>query len=165
MTRSELVDELLSLPEKLFNAEAALLNAEQVHRQAREALADREASLLIEGVAAKNAEMRSALLRERTESLRAAVEGTRATVEFLRLAAERERARFGALRATARLLAVDESGMLEVMEQLAKLTAVTAQANTEVRRHIAKIEEDLAAHAEAISLLLAGAGAPVEGAR
>lgn len=160
MMRSELVDELLSLPEKLFAAEAALLNAEQVHRQAKEALEDRVTSLLIEGLDGKNEAQRQALLRERTESPRADVEGSRATVEFLRLAAERERARFAALRATARLMAVDEQGNAEIIEQLALLTNLQARASVEMGQHIARIEETQAAHAEAIVRLLEVAGVP-----
>jgi hypothetical protein len=140
-SKQELIEQLLAAPARLFAAEAALLNAQQAHRQAVEALADREASLRIEGLDGNSADVRQAQLRERTENLRADVESARATVEFLRLAAENERALFSSLRAAARLAAVEDLGMAEVLEQLAKLAAVQARANVETGRHLARLEE------------------------
>ncbi len=161
LTRGELIEELLKTPERIFAAEATLLNSEQVHRQAKEALADREASLLIEGtIDGKNAELRQARLREATESLRAHVEETRAPVEFLRLAAEKEQQQLQVLRSVARLLATEESGLLEVLEQVARLNAAVAQANAELCQHIARIEETQEAHAEALVRLLSREEAP-----
>jgi hypothetical protein len=154
MTRPELLDKLLDAPKHLFSAEAGLMNAEQCHRSAKEALADREASLLIEGLDGKSADVRQAQLREKTESLRAQVEETRVHVEFMRLSAESERAKFSALRASARLMAVEDLGMAEVLEQLAKVTAAQAQANIETGRHLARLEEAQEAHARAIEGLL-----------
>lgn len=150
MTRQEVMDQLLDAPKHVFSAEAGLLNAEQCHRSAKEALADREASLMIEGLAGKNADERQARLREQTESLRAQVEETRVHVEFLRLAAESERAKFSSLRAVAKLMAVEDAGLAEVIGKLDHLQTIFAQEAAEVGMHVARLEETQEAHGEAI---------------
>ncbi len=158
MTRQELLDQLLAAPKHLFAAEAGLLNAEQCHRSAREALADREASLLISGVEGRNEPQRQAHLREQTESLRAQVEETRVHVEFLRLSAEKERAQFSSLRAVAKLMAVEDTGLAEVIGKLEQLSAVMEQAHSELGMHMARLEERQEAHEKELMGLVGSQG-------
>lgn len=109
MTRDELLFDLARLPERIREAEGALLSASRMVEHARAHLHLAEDRLLLEGLLdGKNEETRKAQLRSRTREARVAVEEAEAERDRLRVGLEYEKAKFSAARAMARLLSGEE---------------------------------------------------------
>jgi hypothetical protein len=115
MERTELITNLLRMPEQIAQAEERFLKAQERLRDARACLEDRRAELLtktrVDGTAyltGKNAEQREAQLHEETAGERIAVERAEAEAGKERIYLERARHEFAAYRSVARLLGGEE---------------------------------------------------------
>lgn len=77
MTKIELMEKLTLLPGLIEQAENEVIKANQVIQQSKEILLDREDSLRLSGViTGKNAEERTAQLRQNTQIERTAIQQT-----------------------------------------------------------------------------------------
>jgi hypothetical protein len=109
MTIETVVERLASLPEDLWEAERAVLDAEAARVEAQARLEDVEADLLLdpERINGKNAEQRQAQLRSLTATERAAVEERALEAARLKVSLHQLQAEHAGLRAIARLLAAE----------------------------------------------------------
>ncbi len=115
MNRYELTGRLLAIPSEIHRAEANAIDANTSLVIAKDALADREAALLLEvdadgnpRVNGKNAEQRAAQLRQATELERAAALQAEVDRAAANSALTRLRDEFRAYRACALLLSADD---------------------------------------------------------
>jgi len=68
MNRDEIIKRLETLPADIFSAEKSVINAVNEIQEAKEELTNEQGRLLVNGtIDGKNAEIRAAQLRERTE--------------------------------------------------------------------------------------------------
>lgn len=111
LNRTGLISDLLALPAELAAAEGDLLAAQRALTTAKELLEDSEAAAVLSGAAdAKNAESRTAQVRQLTEAPREAVRQAQDRANRTAIALRVLQARFSALRAVARLLGGEARG-------------------------------------------------------
>jgi hypothetical protein len=110
MTREELLNRLASLPAELEAAEVEFVYATARLEEARNALAERRAALLVdpEAIAGRNEQQREAQLFDLTRQERRAVSLADGVREAARLRLSRLQHEFAAARSCARLLAGGE---------------------------------------------------------
>ncbi len=103
---NEVIRRLLELPAEIAQAETRLLEMETAHANFAACLQLTEDRLLLTGaIDGKNAEVRSAQLREQTAATRAQVEEAQESAVRMKVALHARQNEFSALKAIARLLA------------------------------------------------------------
>ena len=102
---AELIGELRRQPEKIAEAMEKILTQQRVSDEAKERLHDKEGSLLQSGVIdGKNAEIRSAQLRDLTREERTKVRDCAEILETLKIELKHEQDKFSAFKAIAQML-------------------------------------------------------------
>jgi hypothetical protein len=106
ITRTELIDTLLQLPEAIRRREYDLLRREEDQERLEEELSFKERELLLTGkIDGKNADIREAQMREHTNGFHEKLAEGRGAIQRAKLDLHYAQARFSALKAAARLLA------------------------------------------------------------
>jgi hypothetical protein len=110
LERENLIDRLLALPAEIAAAELTLLKFDEERRIAARGLEESSDRLLIDGaIDGKNAEVRSAQLRQATMGEQSALDMAERLVASARVQLHRLQAEHGSLRAIARVLAATDN--------------------------------------------------------
>lgn len=108
MSKQEIINRLMALPNEIFAAESVLIAANEKVQEAKNALAIKEAELLTSGkIDGKNAEQRAAQLKALTEAERQAVAQAESEMPKVRAQLARLQNEFAALRAVAGMMRID----------------------------------------------------------
>lgn len=112
MDKQTVIERLSTIPAEIAQAESKVIEAQRILQQAKDELADKEAALLlgrVEGcnIDGKNAEQRSAQLRQYTETERAAVVQAEEYLTEQKAVLSRLYNELKVLQSIARLLAVE----------------------------------------------------------
>lgn len=108
MTKQDVIGRLADLPERIQQAEYALLEAGETVQSARQTLTDKEGELLTSGqIDGKNAETRNAQIRQLTATQRQYVADAEKQQQEARILLNRALNEFSAARAIARILGTE----------------------------------------------------------
>lgn len=105
MSKQEIANRLMALPEEIFTIESALIGVNETILNAKNTLAAMEAALLTSGkIDGKNAEQRAAQLKQLTEDERNAVIAAESELPKVRAALTKLQNEFAALKAVAGMM-------------------------------------------------------------